>query len=64
MRLVESVTVVNGQGSEFISSKDYDVIKDETIEFSDHTEVCITCYNKGISVRRLWNIPCDIKYKV
>ena len=62
MRKIERVTVFTGNDSYTIGLSNYHEIRDETIEFEDHTEFSIACLWNGKVVRRLWNPSCDISY--
>lgn len=63
MKLIKSLKVFTGKDAFTIDLSNYDEIRDETLEFPDHSEFVITFYKSGKIVRRMLNPSCDIVYE-
>jgi hypothetical protein len=63
MKLIKSITVFTGNDTFTLDLSNYDEIRDETLEFPDHSEFVITFYKSNNMVRRILNPSCDIVYQ-
>lgn len=64
MKLVDNFIVQNGN-EYFVGNGGIARIEDTTLEYPDHTEVCLDCYNKDNQlIKRVINCGVDITYLV
>ena len=63
MKIIKYLAIFTGKDVFSIDLSNYDEIRDETMEFPDHSEFVITCYKGGKAVRRFINPSCDVTYK-